>query len=325
MTGNEEAQELVISSTSSASLDRGRETAERYAAEARSEATRRAYRKQWRAFSQWMASKGVAPLPCPPELVAIYLAERAEKGARVSTLAQFLAALTEAHRMSGHDSPRDAPVVREVWKGIKRRTGTSPRQVAPLLPDDLRALVRSCSKSRAGLRDRALLCVGFAGAFRRSEIVALTLQDVEFVDEGVIISLRRSKTDQEGAGEKVGVPFGSHRDTCPVRSLRAWIDAAKITEGPLFRSVSKHGHIGGQLDGRDVARLVKRRATAAGLDATRFSGHSLRAGLATAAARAGRTDRAIMRQGRWRSRATVDRYVREATLFDENAAAGIGL
>lgn len=138
--------------------------------------------------------------------------------------------------------------------------------------------------------------------------------------------MRKSKTDQEGAGALVGVPFGSDRATCPVRSLHAWLDDTGIAEDAIFRAVSRHGRIGQRLSDRDIARIVKRTALRAGLDPAPSAGHSLRAGLATSAAKAGKRDRAIMKQGRWRSRAVVDRYVRDATLIDDdNAAAGIGL
>lgn len=316
---------LVISATSLPRVDVFWEAAARYAQNSRSAATRRAYTGQWRSFSAWMEARGAVPLPAAPELVAAYLAHRAEAGVRPSTLAQCLAAISEAHRMKGFDSPREAAVVREVWKGIKRTVGVEARRVSPVSLQALRAMVRACPIHGAGLRDRAMLCLGFAGAFRRSELVALEVTDISFVDDGLVVIVRRSKTDQEGEGSKVGVPFGSHRDTCPVRSLRAWLEHLGADQGPLFRSVTRGGRVGERLDGRDVARIIKRRAEGAGLDPVLYSGHSLRAGLATEAARAGRGDRAIMRQGRWRSRTMVDRYVREASLFDDNAAAGIGL
>jgi integrase len=160
----------------------------------------------------------------------------------------------------------------------------------------------------------------------RSELVALDVAHARFMADGIELQIDRSKTDQEGAGELVGVPFGSDRATCPVRSLSAWLEEAGIDEGAIFRSITRHARIGARLTDRSVARIVKRTALAAGLDPAPYSGHSLRAGLATSAAKAGKRDRAIMKQGRWRSRAMVDRYVRDATLIDDdNAASGIGL
>ncbi|MEZ4339082.1 MAG: site-specific integrase [Sandaracinaceae bacterium] len=195
-----------------------------------------------------------------------------------------------------------------------------------MVVERLRELVTGLEDTRIGKRDRALLTLGFAGAFRRSELVALDVEDLRFAGEGIEVLIRRSKTDQEAEGAEVGIPFGSDPATCPVRSTRAWLEDAMHGADALFRSVSRHGRVGGRLSGRDVARIVKRAALRAGLDPADFAGHSLRAGLATSAAKAGKNDRAIMRQGRWRSRAMVDRYVRDAKLLDEdNAAAGIGL
>lgn len=246
---------------------------------------------------------------------------------KVSTIALGLAAIDAAHRMRGHEARKKDPSVAKVWEGIRRRLGAPQRRAATITPRELAAMCEAQPESLVGLRTRALLVVGFAGAFRRSELVALDVADVTFTDDGVVIGVRRSKTDQQGNGTTVGLPFGSNPLTCPVRALRAWLTAAQLTDGPLFRAFARHG---GRMEGRladgDVARIVKRAANAAGLDPKRYSGHSLRAGLATAAARAGKSDRAIMAQGRWKTRATVDRYVRDGRLLDaENAASGIGL
>lgn len=178
----------------------------------------------------------------------------------------------------------------------------------------------------SGARDRALLVVGFAGAFRRSELVGLNVEDLRFEPDGLVVTIRASKTDQERAGVDLGLPFGSDPATCPVRSVRAWLALAGVGEGPVFRSVSRHGNVGGRLSGRDVARIIKRSVTRVGLDPAMFAGHSLRAGLATSAARAGKSDGAIARQGRWASHAMVHVYVRAGRLLDgDNAASGIGL
>jgi integrase len=174
-----------------------------------------------------------------------------------------------------------------------------------------------------GLRDRALLLVGFAGAFRRSELVALDVSDVEVGEDGLTVTLRRSKTDQEGAGRKVGIPRGSTPETCPVRALRAWLETAAITESALFRSVNRHGRVGSRLSDKHVAIAVKEAAAPVGLDVKSFAGHSLRAGLVTSAAIQGRSDRSIMNQTGHRSVAMVQRYVRDASLFRDNAAQGL--
>jgi len=173
------------------------------------------------------------------------------------------------------------------------------------------------------LRDRSLLLVGFAGAFRRSELASLNLGDVLFTTDGLTVRLRRSKTDPEGAGRKVGIPFGSKASTCPVRALRAWLEAAGIDQGPLFHHVTRHGGLRKRLSGHAVGAIVKPAAAHAGLEAARFGGHSLRTGLATAAARAGKPEHVIARQTGHKSIAQLRDYVREGDLFEENAAAGL--
>jgi integrase len=176
-----------------------------------------------------------------------------------------------------------------------------------------------------GTRDRALLLVGFAGAFRPSELVALDMADLQFTGDGLVITLRRSKVDQEGEGRKLGIPYGTNPDTCPVRSLKAWLEAGGIESGPVFCSITRHGKIGARLSSYAVALVVEQYAGALGLDAATYAGHSLRAGLATSAAIAGASERAIMNQTGHRSAAMVRRYIRDGNLFRENTAARVGL
>ena len=176
-----------------------------------------------------------------------------------------------------------------------------------------------------GKRDRALLLVGFAGAFRRSELVSLDVSDVTFDPNGLTIRLRRSKTDQEGEGRKVGLPYGSNLATCPVRALQEWLSAGSISEEALFVGINRHGTPQGRLSACAVALIVKKVVAAAGLNPDLYAGHSLRAGLATSAAMAGVSERSIMAQTGHRSVQMVRRYIRDGSLFRENAAAGIGL
>jgi integrase len=242
----------------------------------------------------------------------------------VSTIEQAMAAITAAHRAAGHPNPRDAAPVRAALAGIRRKLGVAPDAKAPLSVEQLRAMVRALPDTLKGARDRAVLLLGFTSSFRRSEIAALQLRDVADDPEGLRVTLRRSKTDQEGAGRVVGIPFGGDPATCPVRAVRAWIDAAEITDGALFRSVHRHGKaLPRALSGADVARIVKAAAKAAGVDPKAISGHSLRAGFATAAAKAGKSERAIMRQTGHKSTGMVRRYIRDADLFAENAAVGL--
>lgn len=187
-------------------------------------------------------------------------------------------------------------------------------------------MVAPLTDSPLDVRDRALLLMGFAGMLRRSELVALDVADLEETDEGIKVTIRRSKTDQQGEGQTIGIPRGLHLETCPVLAVRRWLSIATITDGPVFRQVRRGGSV--QMAGitaQVVALVVKHRAEAVGLDPVPLAGHSLRAGLATSAARAGVADRSIQRQGRWKSPAMVGRYVREGELFRENAAAAVGL
>ena len=211
-------------------------------------------------------------------------------------------------------------------RGIRRKKGIAPQGKAPILLDTLREMVAAMPDDRRGLQDKAILLVGFAGAFRRSELVGLTVTDVRFVDEGMILHLHRSKTDQEGEGFSKGLPYGENEATCPVRALRRWLDTANITSGPLFRPIDRHGNVGmSALHAQGVVRAIKRAATLVGLDADDLSGHSLQAGLVTAAAQSGVSERVIMAQTGHKDVRTVRRYIREGSLFRENAARMVGL
>jgi len=217
-------------------------------------------------------------------------------------------------------------VVANTMKGIRRTKGTAPAQKAPTLTDDIRSMISVTDDGMIGLRDRALVLLGFAGAFRRSEIVALDIEDCTFAKDGLTVTLRRSKTDQDGAGRKIGIPYGSNPETCPVRTIQTWIEVTAIAKGPLFRSITRHGRLrSGRLSGIDVARIVKKLATRAGLDPAKYAGHSLRAGHATAAAIAGASERSIMNQTGHRSVQMVRRYIRDGSLFRENSAGKLGL
>jgi integrase len=285
------------------------------------------YRKDWQAFLAWCAEKGLNALPAAPEAVALYLTARATAGKKVATLQRELAAISQAHKAAGLASPRSTAPVQEVLKGIRRTLGVAPtEQKAALLPEGLRAMTAALPEGLIGKRDRALLTLGFAGAFRRSELVGLLVEDFAFHDDGLTVTLRRSKTDQEGEGRKVGIPFGSSPQTCPVRAVKAFLAAAELTEGPAFRHINRHGRKGNAaLSGHALAQVVKRAAKRAGLDASKYAGHSLRAGLVTAAAMAGKSTHSIMRQTGHKSLAMVSRYIRDVKLFDDNAAAGVGL
>jgi site-specific recombinase XerD len=304
-----------------------------YAAAAKAPSTVKAYTSDWADFTAWCKSAGLDPMPAAATTVTLYLTSLAGVK-KASTLQRRLSAISQAHQVAGHESPTRSAVVRLVWAGIRRTHGTAQEGKAPALVEDLRAMVGAMAPKRRGqvwrlleLRDRALLLLGFAGAFRRGELVALDVEDLELSRAGLAVRLRRSKTDQEGQGRRVGIPRGQHAETCPVRALQVWLEHAEIEAGPIFRPITRHGQLQpGRLSDRAVALVVKRRAAAVGLDPEHFAGHSLRAGLATSAAAAGASERRIMDQTGHRSVTMVRRYIRDGELFGPgNAAAVVGL
>lgn len=209
--------------------------------------------------------------------------------------------------------------------GIRRKFGVAQQGKKAAVTEDILAMLATLSGDLRGVRDRALLLIGFAGAFRRSELVALDVEDVEISGDGLVINLRRSKTDQGGKGRLLGIPFGSNADSCPVTAFQDWLHVAGINSGALFRGVSTQGKLLTRLSDKGVARAVKRAAEKAGLDAERYSGHSLRAGLATSAAAGGAYDRDIMRQTGHKRVETLHRYIRKEELFQDNVVKRTGL
>jgi integrase len=211
-------------------------------------------------------------------------------------------------------------------RGIRRVKGITPNGKAPILTPLLRQMVAALPDDLPGLRDKAILLIGFAGAFRRSEIVGLQVRDVQISDAGLIVTLRRSKTDQEGASFTKGIPVETNEATCPKCALEVWLQLTGITSGPIFRPVDRWGHVGNRaLSSLGVARAVKPALTAIEVYTAAYSGHSLRAGLGTAAAMAGVSEQVIMQQTGHKNTAMLRRYIREGSLFRENAASALGL
>jgi site-specific recombinase XerD len=318
---------LTLVPPSPAPLARVEELVERargYAANARAGSTREKYVRDFAAFEVWCASMGFEALPARPGTIALYLTELVGRGRKPSTLDRKLAAIAHAHRAKGLAWTRD-PGVSAVRSGIRRDVGVAPEQKSPVVVEELAMLLGVLGGGKlAELRDRSLLTMGFFGAFRRSELVALNVVDIERSREGLTVKVRRSKGDQEGEGAEKGIPYASNPAMCPVRALEAWLAAAAIAEGPLFRCVDRHGRVHvDALSDRSVARIVQRTATLAGLDAEKLAGHSLRAGFATSAARKGKSLDAIMRQTLHKSPKVARGYIRHAQVFDDNAAAGI--
>ena len=294
---------------------------------AKAENSRRAYRSDWRLFAAWCQRQGLPALPATPETVTLYVTALAADH-KPASLQRKLTSITKAHQAAGFPSPAamQHAVVSETMKGIRRTLGTAQPGKEPLLTADIREMLDSLDDDLQGCRDRALLLAGFAGGFRRSELAALDIEDVSDTEDGLVIRVRRSKTDPEGKGTSVALPYGSAAATCPVRSYRAWIAKARIEKGPAFRSVDRHGQVGpGRLNAGSIARIVKRAAEAAGLDPKDYAGHSLRADFATQAFLNGATEVSIMRQTRHKSLNTLRKYIRDRSLFRDNPAAKLGL
>jgi integrase len=296
------------------------ERAQRTGRRARPPNTARALTGDWLRFTAWCEAQGATPLPCAPEVLAAYLHSLAEAGKKVATIERALSTISQAHTEADTPwNPRASKVVKDLMKALRRQLGVAPTQKTPLVLADLVRALEACPQTTAGLRDRALLAVGFAGAFRRSELVALDVADLRWEPKGVVITIRRSKTDQVGAGRLVALPVQSA--TQAVQALRAWLVAGQIEEGPVFRGVGKAGHVyAKRMTSGTVAALVKKVVQRVGLDPKLFAGHSLRAGLATSAAQGNKRREKIRAQTGHKSDKMLDRYIREADLFRDNAA-----
>lgn len=304
----------TVSDLSEEALDFGRA--------ALSENTMRAYRGDWQEFQDWCLARSRPSLPASPATVANFASTLASAGKKVPTIARKLAAIRFFHRGAHMDNPTDDAGVSAILKGIRRTVGTAPRQKAPATVDVIHALMaRIDSETLQGKRDRALLLIGFAGAFRRSELVSVTVEDLTFSYNGVDVFLPRSKTDQEGKGQSVAVLNG--KALRPVDRLKEWIEAAGITSGPIFLRINRGDHLTDEpLSAQSVALIVKRYAEAAGLDVATLSGHSLRAGFVTSAAENRASISRIMEVSRHRDPRTVETYVRRADRFKDHAGDG---
>lgn len=279
--------------------------------------TRRAYLSDLAHFGAWGGT-----VPAPDTMVADYLAKHCET-LSVATLSRRLASIAKAHRARGLPSPTKSELVKATLRGIKRRKGTAQKEAKPLLRDDLFQVLAAMGNDAKSVRDRVLLLIGFAGGFRRSELVGLDVEDIEHVRQGIVVTLRRSKTDQLGQGRKIGIPLGRTR-WCPVTALDEWLTRCGIETGPIFQRINRHGHIQmDRLSGEAVALVIRERLKAAGFDPTGYSGHSLRAGFATSAAQAGVSSWKIRAQTGHASDAMLARYIRDGKLFSDNAAGAL--
>ena len=285
--------------------------------------TLRAYKSDFKDFGEFCSNHGFNSLPTEPKIVSLYLTHLS-KNSTISTLRRRLVAISMVHKLKGHYLDTKHPLIIENLLGIKRVKGSIQIGKKPLLINNLRHIINVIDEKintdikRA--RDKAILLIGFGGGFRRTELVSLDCEDLEFVEEGVKITLRRSKTDQFGEGMVKGLPYFDNKKYCPVNNLKKWLEISKITKGPIFRRFNKGSLISGKrLTDQTVVLLIKKYLTLAGIDNSKFSGHSLRSGFATVAAESGADERSIMAMTGHKTTQMVRRYIREANIFKNNA------
>ena len=311
-----------VSTVLPTALETDADAARDFARESLSPATRRAYRSDIRAFEAWCRERGLVALPAEPESVASFLAHEAQRGLAVSSISRRAAAIRLLHRGAGQTSPTESEIVRSTLRGIRRTLGVAPKQKRPLTSELLLSLLGHIPDSLRGKRDLALLLLGFSGAFRRSTLAMLEVEDLEEVAGGLRVHVRRSKTDQEGQGAVVPIVRG--RTACPVEAVNDWLASAEITAGPIFRRMGRGGRVFPvALTPFSVGQIVKRYVEAAGLDPSEFGGHSLRAGFITSAVENGASVFRTMDVSLHRRVETLRGYVRRAEEFKDHAGDGL--
>jgi len=286
--------------------------------------TIRAYKSDFNDFSLFCTHNGFNPLPTNPKIVSLYLTNLSKNDVKMSTLKRRLVSIGVIHKLKGHYLDTKHPTIIENIMGIKRRKGSIQRGKKPLLINNLKHIINVIDELNIEeikkLRDRSIILVGFSGGFRRNEIVSLDYEDLDFVQEGLKINLRRSKTDQFGEGSIKGLPYFENSKYCPVVSVSNWIKISKINSGALFRRFIKGSKLSeNRLTDQTVALIIKEYLKLAGIENTNYSGHSLRSGFATSAAESGVEERSIMAMTGHKSTEMVRRYIKEANLFKNNA------
>jgi len=286
--------------------------------------TVRAYKSDFNDFGLFCTQNGFKSLPSEPKVVSLYLTYLSTKDAKMSTLKRRLVSIGVIHRLKGHYLDTKHPSIIENIMGIKRRKGSIQKGKKPILISHLKNLIdvidQQNNQDIKKLRDRSIILIGFSGGFRRNEIVSLDYDDLDFVEEGLKIQIRRSKTDQFGEGSVKALPYFDSSKYCPVVSLKNWIEISKIESGPLFRRFIKGSKLSeNRLTDQTVALLIKEYLKLAGIESKNYSGHSLRSGFATSAAESGAEERSIMAMTGHKSTEMVRRYIKEANLFKNNA------
>ncbi len=286
--------------------------------------TVRAYKSDFGNFTSFCQRNGFMSLPSEPRIVSLYLTYLSTNDAKMSTLKRRLVSIGVIHRLKGHYLDTKHPSIIENIMGIKRRKGSIQKGKKPILISSLKEIINVIDQENIEeikkLRDRSIILIGFSGGFRRNEIVSLDYEDLDFVQEGLKINIRRSKTDQFGEGSIKALPYFDSQQYCPVVSLKKWLNITKINSGPIFRRFSKGSRLlENRLTDQTVALLIKKYLNLAGVDSKNYSGHSLRSGFATSAAESGAEERSIMEMTGHKSTEMVRRYIKEANLFKNNA------
>ena len=292
--------------------------------------TIRAYRSDFKDFGAFCAKNGFKPLPTEPKIVSLYLTHLSIKDAKMSTLRRRLVSIGVIHKLKNHYLDTKHPIIIENLMGIKRKKGSYQKGKKPILLNHLKLIIEAIDKDtsdEAGirkLRDKTIILLGFAGGFRRVELISIDFEDLEFVSEGVKIFIRKSKTDQFGEGMHKGLPYFDNQKFCPVWHLKKWLEVSKIKSGPIFKRFSKGLILGkNRLTDQSVALLLKKYLSNAGIENQNYSGHSLRSGFATVTAESGADERSIMAMTGHKTSQMVRRYIREANLFKNNALSKV--
>ena len=286
--------------------------------------TVRAYKSDFNDFGLFCAKNGLKSLPSEPKIVSLYLTHLSTKDIKMSTLKRRLVSIGVIHKLKGHYLDTKHPSIIENLMGIKRRKGSFQKGKKPLLIKHLKQIINVIDEQKneeiKKIRDRSIILIGFSGGFRRNEIVSLNYEDLDFVEEGLKINLKRSKTDQFGQGSVKGLPYFDNSLYCPVVSIRKWIEISKISTGALFKRFTKGSKLSdSRLTDQTVALLIKKYLKLVGIESKNYSGHSLRSGFATSAAESGVEERSIMAMTGHKSTEMVRRYIKEANLFKNNA------
>ena len=285
--------------------------------------TLRAYKSDFKDFGSFCAKHGLTSLPSEPKIVSIYLTHLS-KSFKISTLRRRLVSISMVHKLKGHYLDTKHPIIVENLMGIRRVKGSIQKGKKPLLINNLKLIINVINEQNIDeikkLRDKSIILIGFGGGFRRTELVSLDYEDLEFVTEGLKIVIKKSKTDQYGEGTIKGLPYFANTEYCPVTSLKKWLEISKIKTGPIFRRFIKGSSLTNKrITDQTVVLLIKNYLNLAGIDNSNFSGHSLRSGFATVAAESGADERSIMAMTGHKSTQMVRRYIREANIFKNNA------